>query len=92
MSVDLRIGTAGKETFVGTIEINGKTKKCKVVFKNGALYRAVAGGVRLKYFDVNDRREKVNVPAELFDAAKKFGVEHPKLDGIKVNKSRSSGR
>ena len=54
------------------------------MFKDGApLYGSVGGG-RIKYFDVNDTKNKFVVPAELKRAVKGFGVEFPKIQGLYV--------
>lgn len=84
MTVNMRIGKAETETFVGTSEVNGKTVKSKIVFKNGAPYRGYVGGVRIKYFDVNSAKEKFVVPHDLRAAAKAFDVSMPKLGGIVI--------
>ncbi len=82
MDADVRIGKADKEIFKGTVEFEGKTYKSKIVFKNGAPYYGSLGGVRIKYFDINDTKEKFVVPDTLRAAAEELGVEIPKLGGI----------
>ncbi|MBD5131053.1 MAG: hypothetical protein HDT28_00425 [Clostridiales bacterium] len=84
MDVDMRIGKVDTETFVGTIERNGKTYKSKIVFKDGAPLFGTIGGVRIKYFDVNSNKEKFVVPAALRRAVKGFDVVFPKLSGLVV--------
>ena len=84
MTVDVRIGKAETETFAGTTVVNGKTVKCKIVFRNGEPYRGNVGGVRIKYFDVNSTNEKFVVPQDLRAAVKALGVPMPKLGGIVV--------
>ncbi len=84
MTVDVRIGKAETETFAGTTVVNGKTVKCKIVFRNGEPYIGNVGGVRIKYFDVNSTNEKFVVPQDLRAAVKAFGVPMPKLGGIVV--------
>ncbi|MCH5161059.1 MAG: hypothetical protein J1G04_03415 [Clostridiales bacterium] len=88
MDVDMRIGKAETETFVGTVEIDGERTKSRIVFKNGALYYGVIGGVRIKYFDVNNTKEKFVVPSALRDAATKFEMPFPKLNGLFVRDPR----
>ena len=84
MTVNMRIGKAETETFVGTLNVGGKTVKCKIVFKNGAPVRGNIGGARIKYFDVNSTKEKFVVPQDLRNAAKEFDVAWPKLGGIVI--------
>lgn len=84
MDADMRIGKVDREIYKGTVELDGKRYKCKIVFKDGApLYGSVGGG-RIKYFDVNDTKNKFVVPAELKRAVKGFGVEFPKIQGLYV--------
>ena len=84
MTVDMRIGKAETETFVGTLKVGDKTVKCKIMFKNGAPFRGVIGGARIKYFDVNSTKEKFVVPQDLRNAAKEFDVAWPKLGGLVI--------
>lgn len=84
MDADVRIASAEKETFKGTIEVDGKTKKCSITFKNGVVSSGTIGGVRIKYFDVNETSVKFVVPKTLRDAAKCCGFELPKLPGVHI--------
>lgn len=84
MDVDMRIGKVDTETFIGTLEHNGKKYKSKIVFKNGVPLYGAVGGVRIKYFDVNSAKDKFVVPAALKRAVKGFGVPFPKLPGLAV--------
>ncbi len=88
LDVDMRIGKAETETFVGKVNIDGKLVKSKIVFKNGVLFRGVIGGVRIKYFDVDNTREKFVVPSSLRAAVEKFGVTFPKFNGLYVRDPR----
>ncbi len=88
LDVDMRIDKADTETFVGTVNIDGKSVKSKIVFKNGVLFRGVVGGVRIKYFDVDNTREKFVIPSALRDAVTKSGVQFPKLNGLYVRDPR----
>lgn len=84
MDASVRIGKADREIYKGTFDCNGKTYKCKIVFKNGVPFYGSVGGSRIKYFDVNDTKEKFVVPQELIDAVKAAGVSVPKLTGVAV--------
>ncbi|MCH5157906.1 MAG: hypothetical protein J1F33_01790 [Clostridiales bacterium] len=86
MTVDMRVGKADTETFYGTLDVDGKTKKCVVRFKNGALEKGSVGGRRIRYYAVNDTTDEVSIPAPLKDAAKKFNVPWPDVPGIKLRK------
>lgn len=84
MNVDVRIGLDDKEIYKGTIEHNGKTYKCKIAFRNSKpLYGSVGGG-RIKYFDVNDTKEKFVVPSVLKRAVKACDIDFPKVQGLYV--------
>lgn len=84
MDADMRIGKVDREIYNGSVEIDGKRHKCKIVFKDGRpLYGSVGGG-RIKYFDINDTKNKFVVPADLKRAVKGFGVDFPKLQGLYV--------
>ena len=80
MRVNMRVGKADTETFYGTVDVDGKTKKCKVIFKNGVLDKGSVGSRRIRYYAVNDTSEEFAVPAALKDAAKTLDVPWP--DGI----------
>ncbi len=72
----MRIGKVDREIYKGSVEIDGKRHKCKIVFKDGRpLYGSVGGG-RIK--------NKFVVPADLKRAVKGFGVDFPKLQGLYV--------
>lgn len=73
-----------KETFSGTVEHKGATVKCKMVFVRGTPYYGSVGGARVKYFDVNNTKDKFVVPAELKRAVKDMGVAFPKVAGLYV--------
>ncbi|MDE7463543.1 MAG: hypothetical protein K2M48_00810, partial [Clostridiales bacterium] len=77
-------GKADKEIFKGVFECNGKKYKSKIVFKNGAPYVGTVGGARIKYFDVNDTKEKFVVPEGLRKSAEAFEVPFPKLAGVHI--------
>ncbi len=84
MDVDVRIGKPDREIFKGRATFEGKTYKCKIVFKSGVPYYGSFGGARIKYFDVNDTKEKFVVPEGLRKAAEAFDVPFPKLAGIRT--------
>ena len=84
MSVDMRIVTDERETFKGTFEHNGKIYKSRIVFKNGTPLFGSVGGARIKYFDVNNTKDKFVVPADIKRAAKQLNVDFPKLPGLYI--------
>lgn len=84
MDATVRIGKPDREIYKGTLDCGGKTLRCKIVFKNGAPFYGTVGGARIKYFDVNDTKEKFVVPQELIDAIKAANVAVPKLAGVTV--------
>lgn len=84
MDADVRIGKADKEIYKGTIEHDGKKLKCKIVFKNGVAFVGKVDGARIKYFDVNDKKDKFAVPTALKKAVKACGSDIPKLPGIEI--------
>ncbi len=84
MDADVRIGKYDRDIYKGYVECNGKKTKCKLVIKNGLPYYATVGGTRIKYFDINEPKEKFVVPSELKDAATDCGMTFPKLAGIYV--------
>lgn len=87
MTVTMRIGKAETETFYGTVDVGGKTQKCKIRFKNGALDKGNVGVRRIRYYAVNDTSEGFIVPAALRDAAKTLGVPWPDdIPGLKLKK------
>lgn len=79
-----RITDGEKETYKGVLSDNGKTYKCKMVFKNGVPLYGSIGGTRIKYFDVNKTKDKFVVPVELKRAAKLLNVPFPKVPGLYV--------
>lgn len=79
-----------KDVYKGTFEHDGKSLKCKIVFKNGVPIVGTVGGARIKYFDVNNDRERFVVPSELRRAVKECGVSFPKLAGIFVRDDRDA--
>ncbi|MCH5162408.1 MAG: hypothetical protein J1G38_02830 [Clostridiales bacterium] len=87
MEPTVRIGKVDREIYKGRLECEGKTYRCKIVFKDGAPYYGVVNGARIKYFDVNSTKEKFYVPENLKKTAESFGVEFPKLPGLYVIES-----
>ena len=84
MVADMRIVKEGKEIFKGSVTAGDKRYKSKIVFKDGTpLYGSVGGG-RIKYFDINNTKDKFVVPADLKRAAKEMGIAFPKLPGLYV--------
>ena len=84
MDPDVRIGKTDREIFKGSLEHNGKTLKCEIVFKDGLPFLGKVGGARIKYFDVNDTKQKFVVPAMLKEGVKSVGLTFPKLAGVHV--------
>ncbi len=78
MNVDMRITKGDKETFVGTLDKGDKTVKCKIVFKDNIPVVGIVGGMRVKYFDVNDRKQKFIVPNALHRAMMEANIPIPK--------------
>lgn len=79
-----RIVSDKREEFKGIITDNGKQYKCKIVFVNGVPLYGSIGGARIKYFDVNNTKEKFVVPVTLKRAAKALKVDFPKLPGLYI--------
>lgn len=79
-----RIFDGTKEEFRGVLTDNGKQYKCKIVFFDGLPRYGSIGGARIKYFDVNNTKEKFVVPVTLKRAAKALKVEFPKIPGLYV--------
>ena len=79
-----RVTDGEKEVYKGVFTDNGKTYKCKMVFKNSTPLYGSIGGTRIKYFDVNNTKDKFVVPVELKRAAKLLDVPFPKLPGLYV--------
>ena len=87
MTVNMRVGKAETETFYGTLEVDGKTKKCKIVFKNGVPDKGNVGARRIRYYSVNDRSEEFVLPAALKDAVKTLNVPWPDgVPGVRLTK------
>lgn len=79
-----RISDGKNEKFKGILEHDGKRYKCSIVFADGLPKYGSVGGVRIKYFDVNNTREKFVVPVTLKRAAKALKVDFPKIPGLYV--------
>ncbi|MDE6029001.1 MAG: hypothetical protein K2F90_01615 [Clostridiales bacterium] len=79
-----RISAGAKEEYKGTLTEGGKRYKCKIVFFNGVPRYGSVGGARIKYFDVNNTKEKFVVPVALKSAAKALKVEFPKIAGLYI--------
>lgn len=79
-----RISVGMREEFRGTLDHDGKQYKCRIVFSNGTPVYGSIGGARIKYFDVNNTREKFVVPVTLKRAAKALKVEFPKIPGLYI--------
>lgn len=88
MDVDMRIGKYDRDIYVGSLDVDGKPLKCKIVVKNGLPFSATVGGARVKYFDINNAKEKFVVPIYLRDAVEKCGLKLPKLSGLYVRDPR----
>lgn len=84
MNADERVLKDGKETYRGTITEKGKRRKCKIVFKDGVPVYGNVNGARIKYFDVNNTKDKFVVPAALKRSVKEQGVSFPKVPGLYV--------
>lgn len=84
MDANERIAKDDKEIYKGVYTHDGKAYKCKIVFKNGAPLFGVIGGARIKYFDVNNSKERFVVPVALKRAVLGFKVEFPKVQGLHV--------
>lgn len=79
-----RIFDGKKEEFKGVLTEGDKRYKCRIVFANGLPLYGSVGGARIKYFDVNNTKEKFVVPVALKSAAKALKVEFPKIPGLYV--------
>lgn len=79
-----RVSDGEKEIYKGTLTDSGKSYKCKIVFKNGAPLFGTIGGTRIKYFDMNNTKDKFVVPVELKRAAKLLDVPFPKIPGLYI--------
>ena len=79
-----RITDDTREKFKGVVEYNGKTYKCSIVFIDGVPRYGSVGGARIKYFDVNNTKEKFVVPINLKRAAKLLKVDFPKIPGLYI--------
>lgn len=88
MDAYMRKATGDRETYRGTLAHDGKTLKCKIVFKNGVPFVGVVGGARIKYFDVNDTSAKFVAPVALKKAAKQLDVPFPKISSVILKDAR----
>ena len=79
-----RITDDTREKFKGYIEHDGKKFKCYIVFIDGVPRYGSVGGARIKYFDVNNTKEKFVVPVNLKRAAKLLKVDFPKIPGLYI--------
>lgn len=79
-----RIGDADRETYKGMLDFGGKRYKCSVVIKGGRPLYGYVGGCRIKFFDINNTKEKFVVPYTLKLAAKQLNVPFPKTPGLFV--------
>ncbi|MDE5593411.1 MAG: hypothetical protein K2I75_05705 [Clostridiales bacterium] len=79
-----RISDGAREEYKGIFTDNGKRYKCKIVFFDGVPRYGSVGGTRIKYFDVNNTKEKFVVPVALKSAAKALKVEFPKIPGLYI--------
>lgn len=61
--------------FIGVYNTNGVDAKAMLSVRNSVIDYAEAGGVRMRYFDVNALHGKVAVPPELYRAALKAGIK-----------------
>lgn len=84
MDVSVRITSGNRETYKGDFSCDGKTYKCKIVLVGDKPYYGSVGGCRIKYFDINNTKDKFVVPATLKQAAKTLGIPFPKLPGLHV--------
>lgn len=79
-----RVANGMREQFKGYVDNNGKRCKCKIVFVNGVPLYGSVGGARIKYFDVNNTKDKFVAPVTLKRAAKALNVEFPKIPGLYI--------
>lgn len=79
-----RISDDVREKYVGVLEHDGKQYKCSIVFIDGVPRYGSVGGARIKYFDVNNTKEKFVVPINLKRAAKLLKVDFPKIPGLYI--------
>lgn len=79
-----RMTDGDRESFKGVKVHDGKEYRCKITFRSGVPVFATVGGVRIKYFDVNNTKDKFVVPATLKRAAKLLDIPFPKLPGLYV--------
>lgn len=79
-----RISDGNKEEYRGILTHDGKQYKCRIVFASGVPLYGSVGGARIKYFDVNNTKEKFVVPVTLKRAAKALKVEFPKTPGLYI--------
>ncbi|MCH5156019.1 MAG: hypothetical protein J1F69_05365 [Clostridiales bacterium] len=79
-----RITDGEKEAFKGVLEHDGKQYNCRIVFVSGIPIYGTVGGARIKYFDINNTKEKFVVPVTLKRAAKALKVDFPKIPGLYI--------
>ena len=79
-----RITDDAREKYKGVIDHDGKKYKCSIVFIDGVPRYGSVGGARIKYFDVNNTKEKFVVPVNLKRAAKLLKVDFPKTPGLYI--------
>lgn len=85
-----RTESDGKETFSGTITHDGKTLKCKITFDGEKPTAGEIDGARIKYFDINNTKQKFIVPTELRAVVKEMGVPFPKIVGLHVRDDKTN--
>lgn len=74
----------GLDVFDGVLAVKNKKYKCRIAFDGEIPVFGRIGGVRIKYFNVNNPKEKFIVPTELKRAVKSLDVAFPKLNGLHV--------
>lgn len=77
-----RIGEADRETYKGVLDFGGRRYKCSVVIKGGRPLYGYVGGCRIKFFDINNTKEKFVVPYTLKLAATQLKIQFPKIPGL----------
>lgn len=82
MEPDERICVGNKETYKGSAFVGKRKVKCKITFVDNVPTLGIVDGARIKYFDVNNTKEKFVVPVALKSAARSKGISLPKLAGI----------
>lgn len=76
--------------YSGIFDCKGKTLKAKLRLKNGVMYDANVNGARLKFFDINDEKEKYYVSPALEDAVKAAKVIWPTVKSVSSSGSNSN--